>query len=392
MKITSANIFLFDTGLPDVGSIKPVIVELVTDAGITGAGEAGTAYFTGGLATAAMIKEIAESYVLGKDPLAIRSICSDICSNSFWTKGGGAITFAGISAVEMALWDIAGKALNAPVYQLFGGKVRDRVRVYANWSMSYPCLNPEDFVRKAIETADDGFDALKLYPLNIIEPRANPLNFTAHRNVDRAAERRCIDNIKAVRTAIGDDIELTADLCGNGTTEVMLRLGKALEDFDLFFLEEPVDAFDIEGYSKISAKLNIPIAAGERFYTLAPFRRILENRAVDFVQPNPGVVGGLMETERIASLAESSGVKIAPHNSAGPILTAACLQLDACLPNFSIQEIFPYRPDIFYQIVKNAPEREIVDSYWTVGDAPGLGVELDHDTVDDYVIYKCERE
>jgi galactonate dehydratase len=380
MLVREAKVYVVETG-----SFRPVIVELLTDEGINGIGEGAVGFGIGCNAAATMIVDLAREFVIGKDPARIMDIWNDFYYHTFWGKGAGAIFYAAASALEIALWDIKGKCLGAPIYELFGGKQRDVIDVYANdWSYSH--IDPHDIAKRAAEVVRDGFKAIKLYPLGQIDHKRNLIRHIKNRAVDRETERRCLNIVKEVRNAIGDDIDLLVDASAEGTTETMIRIGQAIEEYRPFFYEEPLDIFDIDAYQILKAKVNIPIATGERLYTRYGFRRLIETRGVDIVQPDPGTTGGIMETWRIASMAEVYQMRIAPHNCGGPVLTAACIQLSACLSNFIIQEVFPYRPDIHYHIVNHALEYDIENSRLPVPDRPGLGIELNHRIVDQFLV------
>jgi galactonate dehydratase len=175
------------------------------------------------------------------------------------------------------------------------------------------------------------------------------------------------------------------------TTDAVIRIGRRLEELDIFFLEEPVDPFDVEALKKVSEHVNLPIATGERIYTRYGFRRILELHAADILQPDIGNTGGIMETKKIAAMAEAYSMRVQPHLCASPVLTAATLQLDACIPNFLIQEVYPYRIPEHYGIVDQPPEREIRNGYLPIPDRPGLGVELVAERVRPFLWARCTR-
>ena len=304
--------------------------------------------------------------------------CGATCTTtSFWAKRGGPIVFAGISAIEQALWDIKGKALGVPVYELLGGKCRDRVRVYAN-GWSFRASTPDEFARAAERVLRDGYSALKLYPL------ANPIADNPHgmirhvsqRSIDRAATELAVARVRAVRDAIGPSVDLMLDLSGELTTDAIIALGRRFEEFDILFFEEPVDPFDLEGMRTVADTVRMPIAAGERLYTRYDFRRLLELRAAHVLQPDVGTAGGLFEVKKIAAMAEAFNLRVAPHLCAGPICTAATLQLDATLTNLLIQELYPYRVPEHFAIVDRAPELEVKDGFLSIPDRPGFGVEL----------------
>jgi galactonate dehydratase len=163
-----------------------------------------------------------------------------------------------------------------------------------------------------------------------------------------------------------------------------------LEDYDLYFYEEPVDPFDVEALKKVSDHVNIPIAVGERLYSRYGFRRVLENHAADIIQPDLGCTGGLLETKYIAAMAETYSMRVQLHTCASPVSTAAALQLDACIANFAIQEIYPFRSPEHWAIVDHAPELDIRDSYMPISNRPGLGVELNAKTVDPFIWAECK--
>jgi galactonate dehydratase len=387
MKINAAAIYLVR-----IDGRHPVVVEFETDAGVTGLGEAGIAYGVGETAAAGMIKDLVDTIVLGQDPFRIEALWSAMYDNSFWAKGGGPIVFAGISAIEQALWDIKGKALKLPVYELLGGKCRDKVRLYAN-GWSFRANTADEFARATERVLRDGYTALKLYPL------ANPISDNPHgmirhvsqRSIDREAVELAVARVRAVRKAIGPSIDLMCDMSGELTTDAIVSLARRLEEFDLMFLEEPVDPFDLESMRKVADAVKMPIAAGERLYTRYDFRRLLELRAAQVLQPDVATAGGLFEVKKIAAMAEAFNLRVAPHLCAGPICTGATLQLDATLTNLLIQEIYPYRVPEHFAIVDRAPELEVKDGYLAIPDRPGFGVALDRARMKPFLWAECRR-
>jgi galactonate dehydratase len=385
MKITEVKIYLVE-----IDGRRPVVVQILTDEGISGVGDAAIAYGAGATAAAGMVKDLAESFVLGKDPFCIEAIWSEMYDHTFWAKGGGPIIFAGISAIEQALWDIKGKALGVPVYEMLGGKFRDKAHVYAN-GWSFRCSTPDEFAREAIRVVQDGYTAIKLYPLASPES-AGPHGRLRHislRAIDRDSENLTVARVKAVREAVGPNIDILLDMSAELTTEAIIRLGQRLEEFDIFFFEEPVDPFDVEALKKVSEHVNLPIAVGERLYTRYGFRRVMESHAADILQPDIGNTGGIMETKKIAAMAEVYNMRVQPHVCASPVSTAAALQLVACIANFIILEIYPYRVSEHFQIVDHAPERDVKDSYLPIPDRPGLGVELVDEHIRPFLWAEC---
>jgi galactonate dehydratase len=386
MKIVKARIYLVN-----IAGRHPVLVELITDASVTGVGDAAIAYGSGATAAAGMLKDLLTDIVLGKDPARIEALWGEMYDHSFWAKGGGPIIFAAISAIEMALWDIKGKVLGVPVYELLGGKVRGEARVYAN-GWSFRCVTPDDFARAAEKVLADGYDALKMYPL------ARPLESSPHgniqhvsgRRIDRALEDLAVAKVRAVRQAVGAHVDLMVDMSAELTTDAAIRLGQRFEEFELFFFEEPVDPFDIEALKKVSDKVNLPIAVGERLYTRYGFRRVMELHAADILQPDAGNTGGIFETLKIAAMAETYSMQVQPHLCASPVATAAALQVDACMRNLLIQELYPYRVPEHFDLVDHAPERDVKGGRLAIPDRPGLGVALVPERVRPHLWAECE--
>ncbi|ABE46247.1 mandelate racemase/muconate lactonizing enzyme family protein [Polaromonas sp. JS666] len=380
MKISSVKVYLIKSGL-----LHPVIVRIDTDEGIYGVGEAAIAYGLGGTAAAGMVKDLANRILIGRDPHAIEAIWSEMYDHSFWAKGGGPIVFAGISAIEQALWDIKGKALNVPVYQLLGGKVRDAIRVYANgWSTE--ATTAADFARAAERPLKDGYTALKFYPLAMPDSKGTICHPT-HRALDREQVRLAFDRVRAVCDLAGPDIDIMLDLSGALTTDETIRLCQRYEDLGIEFIEEPADPFDLGALKKISEKVNIPIAVGERLYTRYGFRKLMEMHVADTVQPDVGNTGGIMETKKIAAMAEAYNLRVAPHNCASPVCTAATLHIAANVPNFSILEMYPYsnRHSGYLEFTDVIPEHEVKNGYLKVPDKPGIGIELIEEKIDTYL-------
>ncbi len=372
MKITKIEIF---TAPPPRSWMSPVITRISTDEGISGIGEIALAYGLGGEAGARMAKEIAEFLVLGQDPFRIEYIWERMFRDTFWGQGGGPVVYGAMSGIDEALYDIKGKALNVPAYELLGGKVRDKLRLYANgWYIGASA--PEDFAEAAKKVVADGYTAMKFDPFAI---KPDGSWGYPERVIEREMAQCVYDRVKAVREAVGPDIDILIECHGNLGTMSAIQVGQRLEELDPFFYEEPVDALNVDSMRKVAENVNVPIAAGERLYSRYHFRKYVEDQALDILQPDIGLAGGLTETKKIASYAETYNLVVAPHNCAGPVATAAAVQLDAVMTNFLIQEWFPYFSDEHYALVTNALERGAVDGYFVIPDTPGLGVELNEE-------------
>jgi galactonate dehydratase len=385
MKVVSARVYLIE-----IAGRRPVILQAMTDEGISGVGEAAVAYGVGATAAAEMVKELAERFVVGSDPFRIEDTWSRMYDDTFWAKGGGPIVYAGMSAIEQALWDIKGKALGVPVYEMLGGKCREAVRVYAN-GWSFRCVKAAEYAREAERVVKDGYTALKMYPLAQPDTSSSHgfLKHVSGRSIDREAEDLTVARVRAVREAVGAAVDILLDMSGELTTDAIIRLGRRLEEFDIFFFEEPVDPFDVGGLKKVSEHVNMPIAVGERLYTRYGFRPVIEQRAADILQPDIGNTGGIMEAKKIAAMAEAYNMRIQPHVCASPVSTAAALQLDACIPNFIIQELYPYRVAEHFGVVDHAPELDVRNSHLAIPDRPGLGVELVAERVAAFLWAEC---
>lgn len=384
MKVVAVKIYVVD-----IAGRRPVLVQTVTDAGITGVGDAAVAYGTGALAAAAMVKELSERFLLGADPFRIEALWSEMYDHTFWAKGGGPIIFAGISAIEQSLWDIKGKALGVPAYELLGGRIRDAVRVYAN-GWSFRCVTPDDFARAAERAVEDGYTALKFYPL--ASPEMDPeghIRHVSHRMIDPSAEQRALDRVAAVREAVGPGTALMLDMSAELTPDAIIRIGRALAGPDILFFEEPVDPFDTPGLKRVADQVPLPIAVGERLYSRYGFRPVVEARAAQVLTPDVGNTGGLMEAKKVAAMAEAFDMLVAPHNCSSPVSTAAALQLDACIPNFLIQEVYPYRTPQHFAVVDQAPELTIRDGLMPIPERPGLGVDLVEERVRPFLWAEC---
>lgn len=379
MKITDVEIYAVH--IPRTGHAwNPVIVRINTDQGISGVGEVALAYGVGHTAGVGMVRNIAEQFLIGADPSRIEQLWDTVYRQTFWAQGGGPVVFGGLSGIDEALWDIKGKALGVPVYELLGGRCHDQLWVYANgWYMG--CATPDDYATAAKRVVSDGFTAMKFDPFAI---GPDGVWVYPKRALTRERADLAFDRVQAVRDAVGPKVEILVEVHGNLGTTSAIQMGKRLEALDPFFYEEPVDALNVECMRKVAENVDIPIAAGERLYTRYGFRQYIEGQILDILQPDLGLAGGITETKKIASYAETYNLHVQPHNCASPVATASAIQLDACIPNFIIQEIFPYWPDANYALVTDALEHHIQASHLPVPTRPGLGIELNEDVITQY--------
>lgn len=357
--------------VPLSDSWNPVFVRIRTDEGLTGVGELALAYGRGAQAGAAMIHCLCQRGFAQLDPLASEQVWQSFFDDSFWAKGGGAVVFGAVSAVDQALWDLRGKAMDQPIWRLLGGPCRRSIRLYAN-GWYHGMGQPEQFAQRAQQVAQEGFTATKFDPFAYDE-EGNPCPHGRLRSKDI---RRVLARVQAVREAVGPDFDIFIEAHGNLDADSAIRVGPGLADLDVAFLEEPVHPLNPEVMDRIARRCPVPLAGGERLYTRFGFRPFVENQSLRVLQPDLGLAGGITEVKKIADLAHLYDLKIAPHNCAGPVNTAASVHLDAAIPNFLIQETFPYHGRENLELVAQPLEDRIQDGYLPLPQTPGLGVEL----------------
>ena len=368
------------------GPLHPVLVELTTTDGITGYGEAAVAYGLGASAAAGMLVDLAPK-VVGAHATYPRHVWHEIYDNSFWTKGGGAVVFAALSAIDQALWDIKGKALGVPVHELFGARFAESVEVYANgWSTKHNDVM--DWAKAAERPLKDGFKKLKCYPL-ASRQEGGTLRHVQRRQLDDNAFRRAVDRVRTLRKVVGPEIGLMFDLSGGLNNDQLIRFMDVCIELDLIWVEEPLDAFDLGGLRAMAKRWPVPIAAGERTYTRAGFRNLLETGGVDIVMPDVGNCGGVFEAIQIAAMAEAHNVRVSLHNCASSLLTAASLQVAAASAMAMPLETYPYYSDSndYVQVLKNPPERAIYQGRVEISRSPGLGANIDLAAIERFCCY-----
>jgi galactonate dehydratase len=359
MRITDVQTFLTGTRWRNF-----LFVKVSTDEGITGVGEATLEGKE--KAVEAAIHQLKRRSVVGANPFNIEEIWMRMYRNEFWH--GGPVLLTAMSGIEIACWDIIGKALGQPVYNLLGGRCRDKVLTYANgWYGGE--RTPENFAQRAKKVIEKGYKALKFDPFG-----------SAGREMSRQEKVKSIDIVAAVRDAVGPDIEIFIEVHGRFSPMTAIEIAKELEPYRPGWYEEPVPPDNHDAMALVAHKINIPVATGERLYTRYGFRRLFELQAASIIQPDILHTGGILETKKIAAMADTYYMTVAPHNPNGPISTAVAVQIDACLTNFYIQECLddfdvPWKS----QLVKGA--LEIKDGYITIPDRPGIGVELNEEVI-----------
>ena len=353
MKVTDIKAFTVDCFRTNW-----VFVKVYTDEGIDGVGEATLEYKEKALWGA--VEHIKE-YLVGKNPLDIEKHWHAIYRDAYWR--GGPVLMSALSAVEMALWDILGKFLNVPVYQLLGGKVNDKVRIYVNgWFAG--AKEPEEFGEKAKIAVQRGVTAMKWDPFGKI-----------YLNISNAELDKALRNVAAVREAVGDQVDLLIEGHGRFNIPTGIKIAKELEQFKPMFFADPVPPDNLDALKAVRDKSPVAISAGERLYTRWDYKKMFDLMAADYIQPDISHAGGIMELKKIAAEAECRYIPFAPHNPSGPVANAATLQLAATCPNFEILEIM--YSDVDWRKDVTNESLEYKDGFIAIPDKPGLGIEID---------------
>lgn len=321
----------------------------------------------------------------GKSPLNVHRLFEDIRRRGFFEGAQSGMYVAVLTAVETALWDLTGKALGLPVYQLLGGKFRDKIRVYMDTALYQSNLpKPEDFAASALEAVDMGFTAVKFDLDQGNDPnKYDKYNWTA----SPAEIQRMYDQMAAARKAVGPNIDICADMHGRYDAPTAERVAKILEPLNMMWLEEPIPAENVEAYKKITESTSTPICAGENHYLAHGFRPLLENGAVDIIMPDLQKAGGLGEGQRIANLANLYYVPFAPHMVASYLGAMASCHVCASVPNFMILEwqIYFHKDPMFKEIVTfDGPMVE--NGFIKLSEKPGIGVEINEEGMKKYAV------
>lgn len=359
LRITHVETFVVGTKWRNL-----LFLQVHTDQGLVGVGEATLEWKE--RAVEALIQEFDKRYLRGADPFQIESLWLRMYRDEFW-RGGPVVTTA-ISGIEIALWDLKGKALGVPVYQLLGGPVRERVWAYANgWYVGE--RTPEAFAAGARGVVERGYTALKFDPFG-----------SADREVPRQEKLRSIAIVEAVRDAVGPDVEVLIECHGRFSPATAIEFARELERFRPFWYEEPLPPENVDALARVASQVRIPIATGERIYTKYQWWEVLRRGCVDIIQPDILHCGGILEAKKIAAMADACYLAAAPHNPVGPIGTAVAVQLAACTSNHLIQESFddfdmPWRKEL----VRGALSVE--GGTFLVPDRPGIGVELNLEAI-----------
>ncbi len=379
MKVVDIKTMVVENEEPYIGGRYLLFLELLTDEGITGLGER----VTGGaysrnlddlVSQISLIKELAGQYVIGENPFNIERIWDRMYASRHDFRHPSLYATPVISAIDMALWDIVGKAANQPIYNLLGGKYHEKLRAYAYMPGGAFKDNPKEAGEVATRLLEEGNSACKLDPFTPMYPIPRDIPLW---EIEHAAKI-----FESIRDAVGSNLEVGIGTHGQLTTYSAIRVADYLEPYHPFWFEEPVPPENIDEMARVAAHTSIPIATGERLVTKYEFSQLLEKKAAQIIQLDVGQCGGITESKKIASIAEAHYAMIAPHMYCGPIAAAAAIQVDTCSPNFLIQEANqgPLHKTIFKEPLV------FEKGYIIPPTGPGLGIEFDNDVLKQHLI------
>lgn len=365
MKITAVKSYTVHPGWRK----NLIFVKVETDAGVHGWGEAYSQYDRD---TAVMAQlEALGRYAVGRSPFDIKHF-TQVAFDDYAQRRGSVELFCAISGIEQALWDIVGKSCKQPVYNLLGGRCRDKIRVYAN-GWSYGMKEPDDYARAAEKVVKQGFTAIKFDPL--------PAPWRTY--IPKEHERRAVRVVKAVRDAVGLDVDLLIEQHRRLAPMHAIRLDRQLAEFDLYLMEESCQAEYPDELALIRREIGVPMMIGEATYTKTGFRPLLEKRSADILNPDVACVGGILELKEIAAMAEPFLVAMSPHNYNSTLVAlASTVHASATMPNFIITEYFLPFVDFCDKISPNQLKPR--NGYVDLPAAPGLGVDVDEEALKKY--------
>lgn len=357
------------TGMEIIPASKYLFVRIHTDSGISGIGEAGAWGYLDGVV--GILKKF-EAYLIGKNPFPIEHHWNYLYRSMYFR---GSVIMSALSAVDIALWDIKGKALGVPVYELLGGKCRSKVRSYEAIFQ----FHAKAMAEACINLKERGYDAARL----MITGDMGKTTADRKSSIYSCKVQEYIERVKACREAVGDDFDLILECHRSMDPMEAAAFAKGVEVYRPLFLEDPIPPDNIDAMADLAMRTTIPIATGERFINIQEFEMTFHRKAAKYVRPDVCALGGLTPSKKVAAMAEANYAKVVPHNPLGPVSTAACLQLDAAIPNFAIQEF----PSFYHQGNEAEMTREAFtekDGYLLIPESPGIGIELVNDITEKF--------
>jgi len=362
MKITGLKINIFSSQHKNAKR-NWLIIRIQTDEGIEGIGEA--SMLSQDPIVASLLEEWAENYLVGKNPMN---------GELHWTRlhqdnlgRGGRLFSTALSGIDIALWDLRGKILGVPVYELLGGPYAQRLRVYANGWYTTPGT-PEQNAEEAKKVVAMGYTAMKF----------DPFGKMAHTTITPEEAQLSEDRVAAVRDAVGPNVDILVEVHARFNVYTAVHLANRIEKYNPFWFEEPVSQENVSEMKQVRSRINIPVATGERLYLKFPFFELVRNEAVDILQPDICNAGGITELKKIAGMAEAQHIMMAPHNTNSAVGTVASMHLDAAMPNFLIQEYHAefYEPH-YFEVIEGLPRQK--EGYVDLPSGPGLGITLNEE-------------
>ena len=388
MKITSIDIIDVANDFSSATSKwRPTVVRVNTDEGISGFGEVGLAYGVGASGGIGVAKDLS-ALLIGMNPMDTEAIWEKMLRKTFWGQGGGGIFSAAMSGLDIAMWDIKGKALNVPLYVLLGGKSRDSIRAYASqlqfgWGGGTDkamLVSPEQYADVARVAVSEGYDAIKVDVLAMDEHgnwNQRDLKGLLPDNILRLG----YDRLKAMRDAIGPDVDIIVEMHSFTSAAPAIQFGRMIEELGVLYYEEPVMPLNPKMMKQVADHVNIPLASGERIYWRWGYRPFLEDGSLSVIQPDICTCGGISEVKKICDMADTYDVKVQVHVCGGPISQAAALHVETVIPNFLIHEQHSYG-------IKEGLRKTCVYDYLpddhgelTVPELPGIGQEITEETM-----------
>ncbi len=369
MKVTGIETIVIDNIPPYRGGRQWLFIKLLTDEGLVGLGERPTGHAADLRSQIQLIETMCEEFVVGQSPFDVEKLWHRIYGTRHDYRHPSLYATPAISAIEMALWDLVGKATNQPIYNLLGGKYHDKLRAYAYMPAEGIWENPEKAGEVAAKLVEEGNTACKIDPFMPLFPLPRDIPLKDLKHAARI--------FRAIRDAVGDELEIGIGTHGQFSTSGAIRAAKVLEEFHPFWFEEPVPPENVDEMARVARQTSIPIATGERLVTKYEFAQILNKQAAGIIQLDVGQCGGILESKKIAGMAEAHFAMIAPHMYVGPIAAAAAVHVDTSSPNFLIQE---YNGDSLHNDIFIDPIR-FHQGFITPPTAPGLGLELNEEMV-----------
>ena len=380
MKITKIDVMLINPKSEDNPLWRPIGCRIYTDEGIYGDGEVALAFGVASTGAYGTLIDFSKR-IIGKDPLEHEVIWEDLHKNTFWGQNGGPVIFGAISAIDVALWDIRAKYFKVPLYKLLGGKMREKLRTYASqlqfcWGEKKEGLyKTEDYAEVAKKAVSEGYTAVK-FNFFTFDENGERLNYEKMSGLQSVKYLKMIEErVRTVREAVGEDIDIIMENHSCTDVNSAIQLMKKLEKYNIFFLEEPTTP-SADMSKVIRDNINTPIAQGERIYTRWQYKAYFENNSIQVIQPDLGTNGGITETKKVCDMAHVYDVGVQIHVCSSPLLTAAALNLEIALPNFTIHEhhvynlheynkklcVYDYQPENGYFKV---PERIGIGNGWS---------------------------